>query len=111
MAHRTRPGSCRRGTGTLRGPIPPDGPRLNADPLGLNTPTWATSYTTLDLGVGKSIRNLPQLRKGMGGIDDRYFAIHRTWWRHMSPARHWATWLGCLPIERWPQWAKLPGVG
>jgi len=37
----------------------------------------ATSYNTLDLGVGKSIRNLPQLRRVMSGINDRYLAIQQ----------------------------------
>jgi hypothetical protein len=37
----------------------------------------ATSYNTLDLGVGKSIRNLPQLRRVMRGINDRYLAIQQ----------------------------------
>lgn len=37
----------------------------------------ATSYNTLDLGVGKSIRNLPQLRHVMRGINDRYLAIQQ----------------------------------
>jgi hypothetical protein len=37
----------------------------------------ATSYNTLDLGVGKSIRNLPQLRKVMHGINERYLAIQQ----------------------------------
>ena len=37
----------------------------------------ATSYNTLDLGVGKSIRNLPQLRQVMRGINDRYLAIQQ----------------------------------
>ena len=37
----------------------------------------ATSYNTLDLGVGKSIRNLPQLRTVMRGINDRYLAIQQ----------------------------------
>jgi hypothetical protein len=37
----------------------------------------ATSYNTLDLGVGKSIRNLPQLRRIMHGINDRYLAIQQ----------------------------------
>ena len=39
--------------------------------------TEATSYNTPDLGVGKSIRNLPQLRRVMGGINDRYLAIQQ----------------------------------
>ena len=39
--------------------------------------TEATSYNTLDLGVGKSIRNLPQLRRVMHGINDRYLAIQQ----------------------------------
>jgi hypothetical protein len=37
----------------------------------------ATSYNTLDLGVGKSIRNLPQLRRVMHAINDRYLAIQQ----------------------------------
>ncbi|HLZ25307.1 MAG TPA: hypothetical protein VKQ30_24565, partial [Ktedonobacterales bacterium] len=37
----------------------------------------ATSYNTRDLGVGKSIRNLPQLRRVMHGINDRYLAIQQ----------------------------------
>ncbi len=37
----------------------------------------ATSYNTLDRGVGKSIRNLPQLRRLMHGINDRYLAIQQ----------------------------------
>src|SRR5262252_968504 len=37
----------------------------------------ATSYNTLDLGVGKSIGNLPQLRRVMNGINDRYLAIQQ----------------------------------
>src|SRR2546428_7892694 len=37
----------------------------------------ATTYNTLDLGVGKSIRNLPQLRRVMSGINDRYLAIQQ----------------------------------
>jgi hypothetical protein len=37
----------------------------------------ATSYNTLDLGVGKSIRNLPQLRRVMHGINDRYLGIQQ----------------------------------
>src|SRR6266581_1856001 len=37
----------------------------------------ATSYNTRDLGVGKSIRNLPQLRRVMNGINDRYLAIQQ----------------------------------
>jgi hypothetical protein len=39
--------------------------------------TEATSYNTPDLGVGKSIRNLPQLRGVMRGINDRYLAIQQ----------------------------------
>jgi len=39
--------------------------------------TEATSYNTPDLGVGKSIRNLPQLRRIMNGINDRYLAIQQ----------------------------------
>jgi hypothetical protein len=39
--------------------------------------TEATSYNTPDLGVGKSIRNLPQLRRVMCGINDRYLAIQQ----------------------------------
>jgi hypothetical protein len=39
--------------------------------------TEATSYNTPDLGVGKSIRNLPQLRHVMRGINDRYLAIQQ----------------------------------
>jgi hypothetical protein len=39
--------------------------------------TEATSYNTPDLGVGKSIRNLPQLRSVMRGINDRYLAIQQ----------------------------------
>jgi hypothetical protein len=37
----------------------------------------ATSYNTLDLGIGKSIRNLPQLRQVMRGINERYLAIQQ----------------------------------
>jgi hypothetical protein len=37
----------------------------------------STSYNTLDLGVGKSIRNLPQLRRVMLGINDRYLTIQQ----------------------------------
>jgi hypothetical protein len=37
----------------------------------------ATSYNTRDLGVGKSIRNLPQLCRVMHGINDRYLAIQQ----------------------------------
>jgi hypothetical protein len=37
----------------------------------------ATSYNTPDLGLGKSIRNLPQLRRVMRGINDNYLAIQR----------------------------------
>lgn len=36
-----------------------------------------TSYHTLDLGVGKSIRNLPQVRRVMHGINDRHLAIQQ----------------------------------
>jgi len=36
-----------------------------------------TSNNTLDLGVGKSIHNLPQLRHVMRGINDRYLAIEQ----------------------------------
>jgi hypothetical protein len=39
--------------------------------------TEATSYNTRDLGVGKSIRHLPQLRQVMRGINDRYLAIQQ----------------------------------
>jgi hypothetical protein len=40
--------------------------------------TEATSYNTPDLGVGKSIRHLPQLRRVMtGSINDRYLAIQQ----------------------------------
>ena len=39
--------------------------------------TEATSYNTPDLGVGKSIRNLPHLRRVMHGINDRYLAIQQ----------------------------------
>jgi len=39
--------------------------------------TEVTSYNTPDLGVGKSIRNLPQLRRVMKGINDRYLAIQQ----------------------------------
>jgi hypothetical protein len=39
--------------------------------------TEVTSYNTTDLGVGKSIRNLPQLRHVMRGINDRYLAIQQ----------------------------------
>jgi hypothetical protein len=39
--------------------------------------TEATSYNTPDLGVGKSIRNLPQLRRVMRGINERYLAIQQ----------------------------------
>jgi len=39
--------------------------------------TEATSYHTPDLGVGKAIRNLPQLRRVMGGINDRYLAVQQ----------------------------------
>src|SRR6266704_2951991 len=37
----------------------------------------ATSYNTRDLGVGKSIRNLPQLRRVMTGINERYLTIQQ----------------------------------
>jgi hypothetical protein len=39
--------------------------------------TEATSYNTHDLGIGKSIRNLPQLRRAMYGVNDRYLAIQQ----------------------------------
>ena len=39
--------------------------------------TEATSYNTWDLGVGKSISNLPQLRRVMNDINDRYLAIQQ----------------------------------
>jgi hypothetical protein len=39
--------------------------------------TEVTSYNTNDLGVGKSVRNLPQLRSVMCGINDRYLAIQQ----------------------------------
>jgi len=39
--------------------------------------TEVTSYNTPDLGVGKSIGNLLQLRHVMGGINDRYLAIQQ----------------------------------
>jgi hypothetical protein len=39
--------------------------------------TEATSYNTHDLGIGKSIRNLPELRRAMHGINDRYLAIQQ----------------------------------
>ncbi len=39
--------------------------------------TEATSYNTYDLSIGKSIRNLPQLRRAMHGINDRYLAIQQ----------------------------------
>jgi len=39
--------------------------------------TEATSYNTNDLGVGKSIRNLPQLRHVMNAINDRYLAVQQ----------------------------------
>ncbi|GAC1540178.1 MAG: hypothetical protein NVS2B4_19780 [Ramlibacter sp.] len=39
--------------------------------------TEATSYNTRELGVGKSIHNLPQLRRAMNGINDRYLAIQQ----------------------------------
>jgi hypothetical protein len=39
--------------------------------------TEVTSYNTNDLGIGKSIRNLPQLRRIMYGINDRYLAIQQ----------------------------------
>lgn len=39
--------------------------------------TEATTYNTNDLGVGKSIHNLPQLRRVMNGINDRYLAIQQ----------------------------------
>ncbi len=39
--------------------------------------TEATSYNTRDLGVGKSIQHLPQLRQVMRGINDRYLAIQQ----------------------------------
>jgi len=39
--------------------------------------TEATSYNTHDLGIGKSIRNLPQLRRVMHGINDRYLTIQQ----------------------------------
>jgi hypothetical protein len=37
-----------------------------------------TSYNTLDLGVGKSIRNLPQLRRVMSGIWRKTFRVEET---------------------------------
>jgi hypothetical protein len=39
--------------------------------------TETTSYNTPDLGVGKAIRNLPQLRHVMRGSNDRYLAIQQ----------------------------------
>jgi hypothetical protein len=39
--------------------------------------TETTSYNTPDLGVGKSIRNLPQLHRVMRGINERYLAIQQ----------------------------------
>jgi hypothetical protein len=39
--------------------------------------TEATSYNTPDLGVGKSIRHLPELRRIMCGINDRYLTIQQ----------------------------------
>jgi hypothetical protein len=39
--------------------------------------TETTSYNTRDLGIGKSIRHLPQLRDVMRGINDRYLAIQQ----------------------------------
>jgi hypothetical protein len=39
--------------------------------------TEATSNHTPDLGIGKSIRNLPQLRRVMGGITERYLAVQQ----------------------------------
>jgi hypothetical protein len=39
--------------------------------------TEATGYNTHDLGIGKSIRNLPQLRRAMHGINDRYLVIQQ----------------------------------
>ena len=39
--------------------------------------TEATSYNTPDPGVRKSIRDLPQLRRVMCGINDRYLAIQQ----------------------------------
>jgi hypothetical protein len=46
----------------------------------------AISYNTRDLGVGKSIRNLPQLRRVMRGINDRYLPSNKMCWRPMSTA-------------------------
>jgi hypothetical protein len=39
--------------------------------------TEATSYNTLDLGVGKSLRHLPRLRHLMAGINERYLAVQQ----------------------------------
>jgi hypothetical protein len=39
--------------------------------------TEATSYNTPDLGVGKSIRNLPELRRIISGINDRYLTVQQ----------------------------------
>ncbi len=39
--------------------------------------TEATSYNTRELGVGKSIHNLPQLRRVMNGINDRYLTVQQ----------------------------------
>lgn len=39
--------------------------------------TETTSYNTNDLGVGKSIGNLPQLRSVMNAINDRYLTIQQ----------------------------------
>jgi hypothetical protein len=39
--------------------------------------TEATSYNTPDLGVGKAIHNLPQLRRVLSGINDRYLAVQQ----------------------------------
>ena len=39
--------------------------------------TEATSYNTWDLGIGKSISNLPQLRRVMNSINDRYLAVQQ----------------------------------
>jgi hypothetical protein len=39
--------------------------------------TEVTSYNTTDLGVGKSINNLPQLRRVMNAINERYLTIQQ----------------------------------
>jgi hypothetical protein len=39
--------------------------------------TEATSYKTPDLGIGKSVQNLPALRETMGAINDRYLEVQQ----------------------------------